>query len=434
MYHRARILWSVAMMIWVTLLIACEEPKPAHSPSTQSSDVEFEPSGEGARVSACGDGLCDSAESVNSCQIDCGYCGDSICDESEDTQRCPLDCADSTSVVEDLAVPEPLDQGIGGPMDQAIEVFDQELDGEHCGDGVCSLDETAVFCAEDCARPLDPSEPSPDPSGEVLGYVDQVSLRDGRWSVRGWACHQGWAPSVEVEVYARGDASSGVYLKRALASEPQEDAVGNACGVAEGQHRYVIPLTEEELIEHAGEPIFVHAISPVGNEHRQLNNSGQFSLPGGGAPPQSSGELPEVLSGVTWLHTDVSGWPVTTTLSVSFQGGTICLDYDKKDVWPSVAIPRSSGDGDVDVVANPWVFLEYGGQWYGATWEWLAVGSTCKNLSSVAGDHIKQFHVIPEDWRPASGERLFFMVSALARFSDISNVQERSQFVEIVWP
>ena len=87
------------------------------------------------------------------------------------------------------------------------------------------------------------------------------------------------------------------------------------------------------------------------------------------------------------------------------------------------------------MIANPWVFIYEGGQWYGATWEWLrAPGQTCKNTSSVAGDHIKQ---APFDaasgWTPQSGGTYYFMVSGLAR-GGLKNVQERSQPVKVVWP
>jgi hypothetical protein len=236
---------------------------------------------------------------------------------------------------------------------------------------------------------------------------------------------------VEVEFYAGGDASSGVLIKRELASDEQEAAVGAACGVDEGDHRFNVSFTQEELSAHAGQQVFVHAVSPVGNENRQLTNSGIFALPG---TPTEGGDLPFSLDQVTWLHTNVSAWPVTTTLSVSFQGGNICLEYDKKSVWPPVSIPHSSGNGDVDVVSNPWVFVEYQGQWFAATWEWMAVNSTCKSQTSVAGDHIKRPGSIPLDWRPTSGQRLYFMISALARSSSVTNVQERSQIVEVTWP
>jgi len=143
------------------------------------------------------------------------------------------------------------------------------------------------------------------------------------------------------------------------------------------------------------------------------------------APP------PLDLAKVKWLHTNVSGWPVKAKLSsVTFKGSLICLNYDKANTWPKNQI---SG---VDVNANPWVFIWHGGKWYGATWEWMRPGQTCKNKSSVAGDHIKQK---PFDkasgWKPKSGQVLYFMISGLARMgSAITNVKERTAPVKVIWP
>ncbi len=138
------------------------------------------------------------------------------------------------------------------------------------------------------------------------------------------------------------------------------------------------------------------------------------------------------LSKVTWLHTDVSGWPVTSNLKVSTANGVIHLDFDKTNSWPGVEINHTSGTRKIQVNANPWVFVCRDGKWYGATWEWLAVGNTRKNMTSVAGDHIKQPPL--QNWRPRSGEAVYFMVSSLARFGNIRNVQERTPPVRFVWP
>ena len=374
----------------------------------------------------CGDGLCHPSEDALSCELDCAYCGDQVCNAMESEESCPQDC---------VAQPPQV------TLDMTVEL-NSTLNEVSCGDGVCDTQEGPQSCPQDCEIDPEalvtppPAGPAPDPNADVIGYVDSVALREGRWIVRGWACHVGWSPSVEVVVYAGGDITRGRFVKRALADEPQEDAIGVACEVEEGAHRFTIPLSEEELTEFAGQAIHVHAVSPVGREDRALNRSGEHLLPGdsGGLGGGSTGgSLPVDLDLVTWLHTDASAWPITSQLSVSFQGGSICLEYDKKDVWPPVAIPRSSGDGDVDVVANPWVILDYNGQWYAATWEWLAVGSSCKSKSAVAGDHIKQFAHIPEDWRPGPGQTLYFMVSSLARFAHISNVQERTDIVEVTW-
>jgi hypothetical protein len=137
------------------------------------------------------------------------------------------------------------------------------------------------------------------------------------------------------------------------------------------------------------------------------------------------------LGDVTWLHSNVSGWPVTVTMSsVTFEGSQICLNHDiASKGWPTEVV------NGAEVVGNAWVFIYQDDRWYGATWEWLrAPGQTCKNQSSVAGDHIKE---APFDaasgWHPASGQTLYFMVSGFARLG-LTNVQERSDPVKVIWP
>ncbi|HCP46832.1 MAG TPA: hypothetical protein DIU15_12370, partial [Deltaproteobacteria bacterium] len=145
------------------------------------------------------------------------------------------------------------------------------------------------------------------------------------------------------------------------------------------------------------------------------------------APPPATG--PPDLSTVTWLHTDVSQWPQTATLSsVTMSGPNICLDYDQANAWPVFLFNGTA------VVGNPWIFIWQDNQWYGATWEWLRPGQTCKAASSVAGDHIKQdpFGQF-SGWVPTSGTTYWFMVSGLARTSD-RNVEVRTNLVPLVWP
>lgn len=132
------------------------------------------------------------------------------------------------------------------------------------------------------------------------------------------------------------------------------------------------------------------------------------------------------LSKVKWLHTDVSGWKRTATLSsIKFGTSTLTLNYDKACAWPGVNI------GGIDLNANPWVFVQLDGIWYGATWEWLKVCQTMKGLYAVDGSHIK---VPPLDnWKPVSGETYYFMVSGLARQTQ-RNAKERSNLLKIIWP
>ncbi len=146
---------------------------------------------------------------------------------------------------------------------------------------------------------------------------------------------------------------------------------------------------------------------------------------------ETSGDTPPPLdlNDVTWLHTDVSGWTKSGTLSsVTFTSSQICLDYDKANSWPIFDM-----DG-TEVVGNPWVFIYQDEQWYGATWEWLRPGQTCKSIDAVAGDHIKQSPFASDSgWVPTSGQVLYFMVSGLARSGD-RNVTERTGVVKVAWP
>ena len=138
------------------------------------------------------------------------------------------------------------------------------------------------------------------------------------------------------------------------------------------------------------------------------------------------GGFPSDLSGVVWLHTDVSGWAETGSLrSVTVSGGVISLDYDKADVWPA----RNHAGANVN--ANPWIFVDVGGTWHAATFEWLRRGQTSKPVKVVAGDHIEQAPL--KSFRPRSGETYGFMVSGLARDS-ARNVQERTQVLMYTWP
>lgn len=135
------------------------------------------------------------------------------------------------------------------------------------------------------------------------------------------------------------------------------------------------------------------------------------------------------LSSLIWLYPDISGWDITSELSVSFSGASVCLEYDKKDEWPIVEI-----FGTTDVVANAWVFAETRGQWYAATFEWMRPGQTCKAQAAVEGGHIKRNPFEADGWTPESGEELYFMVSGLIRNPTYSNVMERTNIVRVIWP
>ena len=138
------------------------------------------------------------------------------------------------------------------------------------------------------------------------------------------------------------------------------------------------------------------------------------------------------LSKVTWLHTNVSNWPVTHNLKVNIGAGLICMEFGGTKTWPSAEIDHRSGAYKIKVNANPWVFVWRNGRWYGGTWEWMVPNGTCKNLRSVEGGHIKQPGLV--DWDPVPGETHYFMVAAIARGANLNNYQARTDVVSVVWP
>jgi len=403
----------------------------------------------------CGDGQCNGLETPTDCIIDCPICGDQICSSGENATNCPGDCTGNTRP------PSPT---------------------ETCGDGHCGPGESQQICPNDCKTETPPPTfAPPDPDQSMKGHVDGVFEQATGWGVQGWSCHVGWGGSVDVELYLGGPAGMGTYLKSYLANNTQEVPVGEACGTLEGHHRFFIPLSDAEMNAYAGKAVFVYGISPVGSENALLSQSGNHLIPGatstgnpptedcgaclGGAsscseacqgigyndgfckypgstdssvccecsnpgPGPTGGNTPFNLGDVIWLHTDVSGWPLTANLSsVHFNGSQICMNYDKANAWPITTI----GADNVEIVANPWIFIQHNEQWYAATWEWLRPGQTCKSKSSVAGDHIKQAPFGPMDWVPTTGVTYYMMVSAPARMGQMT-VAERSNIVEVVWP
>ncbi|MBI4049336.1 MAG: hypothetical protein HY395_00765 [Candidatus Doudnabacteria bacterium] len=131
-------------------------------------------------------------------------------------------------------------------------------------------------------------------------------------------------------------------------------------------------------------------------------------------------------SDIIWIDRDVGGWAQTANLGVSLNlaGGQITLDSSKKNEWPAI---RPDED---EVNANAWILVWRQGKWYAGTWEYMRPGQDTKstqnlqNLGALKGE-LSNFIAQP-------GETYGFMVSGLAR-NDLSNVEERSNIVMVLW-
>ncbi|WP_329890411.1 RHS repeat-associated core domain-containing protein [Stenotrophomonas muris] len=114
------------------------------------------------------------------------------------------------------------------------------------------------------------------PPSKVIGNIDGVTS-DGQ--IRGWACSTGIDSSIDIHAYTGGAAGSGgtIFLtgKADLASEP---AVATSCK-AGGNHRFSLQMSNEQRRLQAGQPIYVHGISPVGQPNNTLDGSGSVVVP-----------------------------------------------------------------------------------------------------------------------------------------------------------
>jgi hypothetical protein len=111
---------------------------------------------------------------------------------------------------------------------------------------------------------------------------------------------------------------------------------------------------------------------------------------------------------------------------VEIGSNTITIDHTKSGQWPTFNY------NGVQIEGNPWIFVNRGGQWYGATYEWLRSGQTEKGVSaSEIGNNIKREPLA--SWQPRPGEQVGFMVSTPAR-DDNRTINERSNVVLTEWP
>ena len=140
-------------------------------------------------------------------------------------------------------------------------------------------------------------------------------------------------------------------------------------------------------------------------------------------------------SGVVFTEVNVPGladfmasMEETATLEAGISGGTVNLRSDRTNVWP-----RSSGfngAGDLSCCnANAWAFIQVDGVWHGATWEFLRVGSTTRDLSAVRGDGHLRFSPL-DRYVAQTGDIIGFMVAGITRNRlSFNNIRERSNIV-----
>ncbi|WP_157355473.1 RHS repeat domain-containing protein [Stenotrophomonas maltophilia] len=121
------------------------------------------------------------------------------------------------------------------------------------------------------------------PPSKVVGNIDSVNASG---QITGWACSTRIDAPIDVHVYTGGAAGGGgTFLAGARADQASEPSVQSAC-LASGSHRFSIQLSNADRRQRAGQAVYVHGISPVGQPNNAIGGSGVFVV-----PPAPSGTL-----------------------------------------------------------------------------------------------------------------------------------------------
>lgn len=153
--------------------------------------------------------------------------------------------------------------------------------------------------------------------------------------------------------------------------------------------------------------------------------------PGPSPPPSGGGDQidPRSITIIGPNATDVMSWGITSQmLKVEASPSGICITHTKTGQWP--AIPFY----DVQIEGNFWIFAQFSGKWYGATFDYVRPGQVCK-FTTAAEMGRDQIRTAPMDasWTPRAGDRIGIMASAPARY-EFRSIRERSNVVVITWP
>ena len=144
------------------------------------------------------------------------------------------------------------------------------------------------------------------------------------------------------------------------------------------------------------------------------------------------------LSQVTFLHSDVSNWAITSRVTeTSVRPDEVCVYHTKAGRWPfsrDVFPPDEEYPNGAPIAGNIWIFGFINGRWYGATWDWLRPGQECKHESAdtFGRDQIRKWPM-DASWVPKRGDPIGLMMSTIARTS-LRAGTERTNVVLIEWP
>jgi len=118
------------------------------------------------------------------------------------------------------------------------------------------------------------------PLQEVMGVIDSVPQEGNQFFLCGWACARFHPNPIDVHVYVGGPSwGGGTMVAAATANQPSEPEVAAACETTGSNFRFRIQIPPTVIQQFAGQPIYIHGISPFGLGNNLLDNSGVFNVP-----------------------------------------------------------------------------------------------------------------------------------------------------------
>jgi hypothetical protein len=117
------------------------------------------------------------------------------------------------------------------------------------------------------------------PAHIAFGRFAGLAVSNSGLFATGWACDQGIAEPVTVELYAGDPAGAGTLLRTAVTEKGSEPQLSDRCGTTDVNHRFRIPIQPSDVRAHGGKPLYMRARSASGGPTLALGQSGEVLLP-----------------------------------------------------------------------------------------------------------------------------------------------------------
>lgn len=141
-------------------------------------------------------------------------------------------------------------------------------------------------------------------------------------------------------------------------------------------------------------------------------------------------------SGVTFTEPlesrNIRSFAETSVLTASINPGAnlVTMVHDRRSTW-------QGGTGFLGTVplsccnANVWAFRLVGGEWFGATWDYMRVGGTTRPFDAIRGGGHQRGAPLASLGVPRTGEVVGLMMAGITRLGLSNNVFERTNIVFI---